>query len=173
LALPEINPRRESVINYSSVEKIFLYQRTLKLVRSARVSGRQHKAWGASPRIRIIKKFWSPQSGWQRQRLQTVTRIRGLSILFIQLYLGLAPQALCFRPLSRAHLSGWRGAFINAKTRGGLGYRFKLFTNSTNRGSVRRFFNTGSTFINGSQLKRSVRDFSSQSSARWRSSIPA
>src|ERR1041385_8382407 len=42
----------------------------------------------------------------------------------------------------------------------------RLFDNSTNRGSERRFLNTGSTLMNGNQLKRSCRDFSSQSIAR-------
>ena len=53
------------------------------------------------------------------------------------------------------------------------GYSPRVLANSINRGAVRRFFNTGSTLMNGIQLKRSSRDLSNHSIASLRSSIPA
>jgi hypothetical protein len=56
-------------------------------------SGRRHKAWGASSRI-VIKDM----SRVREVGGSAVTRFAGSVHLFGK-YLGLAPQALCLRPL--------------------------------------------------------------------------
>src|SRR5215212_10700996 len=69
-----------------------------KLAPSPR-SGRKHKAWGASPRIEIEIERLSPRSGRQRVMVLGCRPLRGLKLFGLPLILGLAPQALCFRPL--------------------------------------------------------------------------
>jgi len=63
-------------------------------------SGRKHKAWGASPRIINKKSQRARETGdslkWSRCR-----PLRGLNRYWGIVILGLAPQALCFRPLRR------------------------------------------------------------------------
>jgi hypothetical protein len=68
----------------------------------ARDSGRKHKAWGASPRIKLRNNRGARDSGRQREMLQAFARCRGLRSLLIGAFnLGLAPQALCLRLLRR------------------------------------------------------------------------
>ena len=57
------------------------------------------KAWGASPRLAIIKSERSARSA--RQRCRPLTRAQGPIFTTI---LGLAPQALCLRLLRRLAL---------------------------------------------------------------------
>jgi len=68
-------------------------------------SGRKHKAWGASPRIAGKKSDQARESGRQRfmLRLTPASRARSRFLLAI---LGLAPQALCSRPLRGLRLFG-------------------------------------------------------------------
>ena len=74
-------------------------------------SGRQHKAWGVSPRIAVSQRSGSPRSGRQPQHLSAngcadmtaVARSAG-SVRFAVVYLGFrfaSPQALCCRLLRR------------------------------------------------------------------------
>ena len=60
-------------------------------------SGCQRKAWGVSPR-KVVKRVASPRSGRQPGIVATIARFAG-SIGVVALVLGLAPQALCWRPL--------------------------------------------------------------------------
>jgi hypothetical protein len=58
--------------------------------------GRKHKAWGASPRtIAKNKQVRAREAG---DRPSAIARFAG-SKFFLDLILGLAPQALCYRPL--------------------------------------------------------------------------
>jgi len=70
----------------------------VKGIESSR-SERQHKAWGASPRIAINKKQTSPRSGRQRMMRKRCRPLRGLCRYWGFAILGLAPQALCCRSL--------------------------------------------------------------------------
>jgi len=79
-------------------------------------SRRKHKAWGASPRLTCqIKR---PESATAADRLE-VSRCRpfhGLRLVFCDLILGLAPQALCLRLLRRLRKAFDFGIFCKAQT---------------------------------------------------------
>jgi len=67
-------------------------------------SGRQHKAWGVSPRIALKRSEPSPRSGRQPDHTESVQSAKSIarfagSTTFRFLILGLTPQALCWRPL--------------------------------------------------------------------------
>jgi len=64
----------------------------------ARDSGRKHKAWGASPRITKLNSGGARDSGRQRIDALGCRPLHGLNRILIQ-FLGLAPQALCRGPL--------------------------------------------------------------------------
>jgi len=61
-------------------------------------SARQHKAWGASPRIGAAISEGAREAGDTPQPLTAVARSAGL-LAFPREILGLAPQALRSRPL--------------------------------------------------------------------------
>ena len=71
-------------------------------------SGRQHKAWGASPRKPQKIRAQARETGDSAILPEAVARFTGLGLLYLA-NLGLAPQALCCRPLSRARRSMERG----------------------------------------------------------------
>ena len=61
-------------------------------------SGRKHKAWGASPRIKI-KKAIEPAKRATAFRMDALSPASRAQSCFLIQILGLAPQALCCRPL--------------------------------------------------------------------------
>src|SRR5262245_39968236 len=61
-------------------------------------SGRKHKAWGASPRINIEIESESAKRP-TAQGIRRCRPLRGLVPFIYNPILGLAPQALCLRPL--------------------------------------------------------------------------
>jgi len=73
----------------------------------ARDSGREHKAWGASPRITNQKHIEAREAA-DSLKWSTLSPASRARASFINQILGLAPQALCRRPLSRALKLGRR-----------------------------------------------------------------
>jgi hypothetical protein len=95
-----------------ALEKFDFYSRSqpakpavaLSLRRQAAVlslrSRRQHKAWGASPRLAFDNQA-SPRQRVTACRFHAVAPFHGLNRFFLILILGLAPQALCCHLLRR------------------------------------------------------------------------
>src|SRR5215212_7013728 len=65
-------------------------------------SGRQHKAWGASPRIRSQKQARARETGDSVKFTGFRPLSRAPTSFYSYVNLGLAPQALCLRLLSQA-----------------------------------------------------------------------
>src|SRR5215213_1653806 len=73
-------------------------------------SRRKHKAWGASPRFKYQQEVGARDSGRKPVNF-TVSPVHGLRLV-CDLILGLAPQALCCRPLrGLGQVNGERAAF--------------------------------------------------------------
>ncbi len=70
-----------------------------------REGGRQRKAWGASPRINIENRREVREAADSPKQLRAVARFAG-SKYFCLVILGLAPQAICFRPLRGLGIKG-------------------------------------------------------------------
>jgi len=74
-------------------------QRILPIKDASPRSGRKHKPGAPAPGKDYKYKFRARNGGRQHVMQRAVARYHGLDVLNDHMILGLAPQALCFRPL--------------------------------------------------------------------------